>query len=80
MTALTVRPRQSGSAAVRDVPDPAEAEGDVLVEALAVGICGTDVEIVGGEYGDAPPGEELLVLGHESLGRILEAPPPTGSR
>ena len=27
-----------------------------------------------GEYGWAPPGEERLVLGHESLGRVLEAP------
>jgi threonine dehydrogenase-like Zn-dependent dehydrogenase len=43
----------------------------VLVEGLAVGLCGTDVEIVRGEYGQAPPGEDVLVLGHENLGRVL---------
>jgi len=50
----------------------------VLVRALALGICGTDREIVSGEYGTAPPGADRLVLGHESLGEVLEAPPGTG--
>jgi threonine dehydrogenase-like Zn-dependent dehydrogenase len=45
--------------------------GSVLVEALAVGVCGTDVEIVEGKYW-APPGKTRLVLGHESLGRVLD--------
>ena len=46
----------------------------MLVDGLALGICGTDGEIIRGEYGWAPPGEERLVLGHESLGRVREAP------
>jgi len=41
---------------------------------LFTGICGTDREIVGGRYGSPPPGENRLVIGHESLGRVLEAP------
>jgi glucose 1-dehydrogenase len=45
---------------------------------LAMGVCGTDLEIVRGQYGWAPPGRERLVLGHESLGRVLEAPPASG--
>jgi glucose 1-dehydrogenase len=49
----------------------------VLVEAVAVGVCGTDVEIVEGKYGWAPPGRSRLVLGHESLGRVMD-PGPTG--
>jgi threonine dehydrogenase-like Zn-dependent dehydrogenase len=48
-----------------------------VVEALAVGVCGTDVEIAGGLYGWAPPGRERLILGHESLGRVLD-PGPSG--
>jgi threonine dehydrogenase-like Zn-dependent dehydrogenase len=44
----------------------------VVVEALAVGVCGTDAEIAGGVYGWAPPGEERLILGHESLGRVVD--------
>src|SRR4051812_5099964 len=74
MRALTVIPLQQGSAAVTQMPDPAPGEGELLVDGLALGVCGTDIEIVAGEYGWAPPGEERLVLGHESLGRVLEAP------
>jgi glucose 1-dehydrogenase len=43
-----------------------------------VGVCGTDVEIVRGGYGWAPPGEDRLILGHESLGRVLDAPIDSG--
>ena len=47
----------------------------MLVEAVAAGVCGTDVEIVEGKYGWAPPGAERLVLGHESLGRVIDPGP-----
>jgi threonine dehydrogenase-like Zn-dependent dehydrogenase len=78
MRALTVVPGQGGSARVDDVPEPSLADGDILVEALAVGVCGTDREIVGGDHGAPPPGRERLVIGHESLGRVLEAPAGSG--
>ena len=74
MRALVVEPGRANSAKLRDVPEPPPGRGSVLVEALALGVCGTDLEIVGGEYGAAPDGEDYLVLGHESLGRVLEAP------
>ncbi|HXW39077.1 MAG TPA: glucose 1-dehydrogenase [Acidimicrobiales bacterium] len=74
MKALTVVPSQAGSARLDDVEEPPESDGLVLVETLAVGVCGTDMEIVSGAYGWSPPGSERLVLGHESLGRVLEAP------
>jgi glucose 1-dehydrogenase len=74
MKALTVIPLKAGSAELSDVPEPPEVDGPVLVETLAVGICGTDIEILSGAYGWPPPGHERLVLGHESLGRVLEAP------
>lgn len=60
------------------MPEPPEADGPVLVETLAVGICGTDREIVDGEYGEAPTGDDHLVLGHESVGRVAEAPDGCG--
>jgi threonine dehydrogenase-like Zn-dependent dehydrogenase len=72
--ALTVIPLQANSAQVTDMPEPEPRDGELLVDGVALGICGTDIEIVGGEYGWAPPGEERLVLGHESLGRVREAP------
>ena len=75
MKAITVEPKQSGSARYEDVPEPEEHEGSVLVEAVAVGVCGTDVEIVTGKYGWAPPGAKRLVLGHESLGRVIDPGP-----
>lgn len=78
MRALTVAPGTAGSIDVRDVPAPAPRPGEVLVEGVAVGICGTDREIAAGEYGTAPPGEDRLVLGHESLGRVIAAPEGSG--
>src|SRR6266536_645791 len=74
MRAITVVPGRSGSARLDEVPEPAERAGSVLVEAVALGICGTDLEIVGGNFGSAPPGRQRLVLGHESLGRVIDAP------
>ena len=78
MRALTVLPGHPGSLAVTDVPEPEPGDGDLLVDGLAVGVCGTDKEIAAGEYGSAPPGRDRLVLGHESLGRVREAPADSG--
>jgi threonine dehydrogenase-like Zn-dependent dehydrogenase len=77
MKAITVEPKKPGSAQLEDIAEPDMNEGSVLVEAVAVGVCGTDVEIADGKYGWAPPGQTRLVLGHESLGRVLD-PGPSG--
>jgi threonine dehydrogenase-like Zn-dependent dehydrogenase len=74
MRALTVVPLKSGTAKVIDMPDPEPGPDELLVEGIALGVCGTDREIIAGEYGWAPPGEERLILGHESLGRVLQVP------
>jgi len=78
LKAITVEPKKPGTARLMDIPEPDEHLGSVLVEAVAVGVCGTDVEIVEGKYGWAPPGQEYLVLGHESLGRVLDPGPTSG--
>ncbi|NKZ00049.1 glucose 1-dehydrogenase [Nocardiopsis alborubida] len=78
MRALTVVPSQAGSVRVGEVEAPVPGPGELLVDGIALGICGTDREIAGGEYGEAPPGHERLVLGHESLGRVREAPEDSG--
>ena len=72
MKAITVEPLQPETARLEDVPEPDARQGSVLVESIAVGVCGTDVEIVEGKYGWAPQGKTRLVLGHESLGRVLD--------
>jgi threonine dehydrogenase-like Zn-dependent dehydrogenase len=73
MEAMSVVPGQPDSARVEAVPEPPAEDGAILVEGLLVGICGTDIEITRG-YGTPPPGEQRLVIGHESLGRVIEAP------
>ena len=78
MKAITVEPKKPGTAKFMDIPEPDQHEGSVLVEAVAVGVCGTDVEIVEGKYGWAPPGQKYLVLGHESLGRVIDPGPTSG--
>src|SRR5215475_12678019 len=75
MRALTVAPGTANSARIEDVPEPPVADGPVLVRTIAIGVCGTDREIVCGHYGWAPSGESRLVIGHESLGTVQEAPP-----
>lgn len=80
MQALTVVPSVKASASLREVPEPDAREGDLLVSMLAVGVCGTDREIIEGLYGQAPAGAEYLILGHESLGRVLDAAPESGFR
>jgi glucose 1-dehydrogenase len=74
---VTVVPGVSGSARLDEVAEPGAELGSVLVEAMAVGVCGTDVEIASGLYGWAPPRRERLILGHESLGRVID-PGPSG--
>jgi len=39
---------------------------------LDVGICGTDREICAFQYGTPPPGSDHLVIGHESLGQVID--------
>lgn len=83
MKALTVIPGVKDSLELRNMAEPKPAEGRILVETLAVGLCGTDVEIISGEYGEygeAPDGAPFLILGHENPGRVLEAPRDLGLR
>ena len=72
--AITVEPGRPGSARLDRVAPPDASEGALLVAIEAIGICGTDREILSGKYGTAPPGRERLIIGHESLGRVVEAP------
>jgi glucose 1-dehydrogenase len=78
MRALTVAPHVADSARVEQIAEPPQSDGTVVVRTLVLGVCGTDREIVSGVYGWAPPGEKRLVIGHESLGRVREAPVGSG--
>src|SRR5258706_9577255 len=78
MQAVTLTPGKAGSQRLDEIAEPAAARGSILVRALAVGVCGTDRELIDGVYGEAAPGHDRLVLGHESLGRVISAPPHSG--
>ncbi|KJK48670.1 theronine dehydrogenase [Lentzea aerocolonigenes] len=80
MRALSVVPQRPDSLKIVDLPDPVPGPGELLVRGVAVGVCGTDKEIVRGDYGWAPPGRERLVLGHESLGRVVRTVEGAGFR
>lgn len=69
MKAIAIRPREPKSAHVVEIPRPEPRNKEVLVKILEVGICGTDSEINSGLYGEAPPGDDVLILGHEVLGQ-----------
>jgi len=74
MRAMSVIPGRRGSEIIADLPDPPLSEGPILVEGLLAGICGTDLEVLSG-HGQPPAGRDRLIIGHESLGRVLQAPP-----
>lgn len=60
---------------VEEVPDPEPGPGDVLVEVLATGICGSDLHGYTGENGRRVRGQ---VMGHETVGRVLAVGPEAG--
>ena len=60
MKAITVESRKPGTAKFMDIPEPDLDEGSVLVQAIAVGVCGTDVEIAEGKYGSDTHGKSIL--------------------
>ena len=74
MKAIAVIPGKPNSVHLREVPKPRldqvpQGRG-VLVKVLRVGVDGTDKEINAAEYGAPPPGDDYLILGHESFGRV----------
>jgi threonine dehydrogenase-like Zn-dependent dehydrogenase len=78
MKAITVVPGKPEQVQVSDLPDPQPEPATLLVQGRLLGICGTDVDIVENGYGWPPPGRDRLVIGHESLGAVVEAPDGSG--
>jgi threonine dehydrogenase-like Zn-dependent dehydrogenase len=74
MRAITVVPGEPERSELAELPEPDPGPGELLVEVVRLGMCGTDREIVEGGHGEPPDGRDRLVLGHELLGRVREAP------
>lgn len=72
MKAVALLPR-SREVKVLELPEPAlRSSTDVRVRTRAVGLCGTDTEVVQLRHGGPPPGEDFLIMGHEALGEVVE--------
>ncbi|GIW90280.1 MAG: glucose dehydrogenase [Pirellulaceae bacterium] len=79
MKAIAVYPKKPNSVHLREIPRPAvedvpDGKG-VLVKVLRVGVDATDREINEGLYGNPPPGDDFLVLGHEVFGKVQAVGP-----
>lgn len=75
MRAVAVFPH-SREVKLIEVEEPRIAHpNEVKLRILDVGICGTDKEICAFEYGTPPDGSDYLILGHESLGEVVEVGP-----
>lgn len=79
MKAIAVRPGTPNSVHLADLPKPKLSDiaggRGVLVKVLKVGVDATDKEINEAKYGNAPPGYDFLVLGHESFGMVTDVGP-----
>lgn len=72
MKAIAVFPKEKKVRLI-DHPEPTiETPTQVKLKILDVGICGTDHEICQFKYGAPPEGSDYLILGHESLGEVIE--------
>src|SRR5918994_7672575 len=76
MKALAVFPGQPNSVHLAELPKPSVTDipngRGVLVKVLRVGVDGTDKEINAAEYGAPPPGDDFLIIGHESFGVVQQ--------
>lgn len=74
MKAIAVKPGQPNTVHLAEMPAPTVSDvpngRGVLVRVLRVGVDGTDKEINAAEYGQAPPGDDFLVIGHEGFGQV----------
>ncbi len=79
MKAIAVHPRQPNSVHLEEIEKPSVEDipggRGVLMKSISIGVDATDAEINEGLYGNPPPGDDFLVLGHESFGIVEEVGP-----
>ncbi len=72
MKALALQPGTKNISLVDWEEPQIRSDTEIKVKVLRVGICGTDREEASGGRADAPPGEKLLVIGHEMLSQVIQ--------
>lgn len=74
MKAIAVVPGTPNSVHLEELAKPSLSDvpggRGVLVRVLRVGVDGTDKEINAAEYGQAPNGDNFLIIGHEGFGQV----------
>jgi glucose 1-dehydrogenase len=73
--AIAVTPQKRKVEVINQAEPKILTPTDVKLRMLEAGVCGTDKEICAFEYGTPPSGSEQLVIGHESLGEVVEVGP-----
>ena len=74
MRALTVTPGVKNSIKLAQIDRPIPSSSQALLRVREIGVCGTDMDLNQGFYGEAPPGSDYLVTGHESLSTVARIP------
>jgi threonine dehydrogenase-like Zn-dependent dehydrogenase len=72
MKVIAVTPTTKQIGMIDQLEPKLVAPTDVKLRMIEAGVCGTDREICAFEYGTPPVGMEQLVIGHESLGEVIE--------
>ena len=72
MKAIAVTPAAKQIGVINQAEPNLSSPTDVKLRMIEAGVCGTDREICAFEYGTPPVGMEHLVIGHESLGEVVE--------
>ncbi len=79
MKAIAVFPSQKQVQLINALEPSLQSPTQVKLKMLDIGVCGTDKEICTFEYGTPPEGSDYLILGHESLGRVVDIGPQVKS-
>jgi glucose 1-dehydrogenase len=72
LKAVAVVPSKREIKLIQAAPPELASPADVKLRMLEIGICGTDKEICAFQYGTPPAGCDHLIIGHESLGEVVE--------
>jgi threonine dehydrogenase-like Zn-dependent dehydrogenase len=72
MRAIAVTPARQTVGFVDQREPELTSATQVKLRMIEAGVCGTDREICAFEYGTPPPGSQHLIIGHESLGEVIE--------
>src|ERR1041384_2759026 len=72
MKAIAVTPSRKEVAIVEQPEPQIVSPTQVKLRMLEAGVCGTDKEICAFQYGTPPAGSDHLVIGHESLGEVID--------